>query len=309
MATARKLTFALLVFAILSTSRSLDAAFCPAIADHYTCGTSCADAAAKLNSCSGICANTGSTCYSTATLINLACEGSCSSPTPYGAHRECQCASYCDTGNHCTPGYSPPPQPTCNTSAGYFAVSDGCGCWRCVTSPLIVNLAAGGPPLMSDAGRGVLFDLEATFVPEWVAWPTEPGAGWLVLDRNNNGVVDNGSELFGTATVLASGAIAKHGFEALKELDDNADGYITPSDAAYSVLAVWADRIRNGQTDPDELISLADAGISSIEVNPRESRQKDRWGNVFSLRSKVEVSVRSQSRFLYDVWPVTRPNN
>lgn len=88
--------------------------------------------------------------------------------------------------------------------------------------------------------------------------------GLLVLDKNGNGTIDNGSELFGNNTALQEGGKA-NGFAALADLDSNADGKIDSKDAAFASLKVWKDSNGDGVTQAGELLTLAeDAGVASL---------------------------------------------
>ena len=81
------------------------------------------------------------------------------------------------------------------------------------------------------------------------------GSGYLVFDRDGNGRIDSGKELFGPAT--------NDGFAELKALDDDGNGWIDEADAAFSKLAIW----RGAGTGAAGLTSLADAGIGALSVN------------------------------------------
>ncbi len=94
-----------------------------------------------------------------------------------------------------------------------------------------------------------------------------PTDGLLVRDINGNGVIDDGTELFGTSTILPNGTKAANGFAALAALDSNGDGKIDASDPVYAQLAVWRDLNGDGKTDPGELQSLAQAGVASLRTS------------------------------------------
>jgi len=103
--------------------------------------------------------------------------------------------------------------------------------------------------------------------------------GLLVLDRNHNGQIDNGSELFGNNTPLTNGQKATNGFAALAELDTNHDGKIDAQDAAFADLRVWKDADSDGISQPDELLTLTEAGVTSISTGYTASTLVDANGN------------------------------
>lgn len=91
-----------------------------------------------------------------------------------------------------------------------------------------------------------------------------PDDGVLVRDLNQNGLIDNGSELFGNQTVLYDGRKAKNGFEALADLDSNQDGVFDYYDPAYQEILIWQDKNQNGSSEYDELFTLEEIGIDLI---------------------------------------------
>ena len=86
------------------------------------------------------------------------------------------------------------------------------------------------------------------------------------LTGNGNGIIDDGSELFGNQTILSNGRQAVDGYQALAELDDNKDGIIDASDTFWSKLLVWVDN-GDGVTQNDELKTLDELGIVSLSLN------------------------------------------
>lgn len=134
--------------------------------------------------------------------------------------------------------------------------------------PLIIDLGEAGIELRS-LEHGVNFDLDNNGFAEKTAWiGTEDG--FLALDRNGNGSIDNGGELFGDQVILKDGSKSESGFEALAELDDNGDGIIDNKDSAFANLRVWIDANHNGKSDSNELKTLNETGIISISLEHSE---------------------------------------
>lgn len=154
------------------------------------------------------------------------------------------------------------------------------GTWRTIA----LDLNGDGIQTVAQDKSGVVFDVDGTGFAKQTAWVGK-GDGMLVLDRNFNGVIDSGSELFGNTQV----ALAAQGLKGLAWVDANVDGNIDNQDAVYSQLRVWQDANGNGLVDNGEAKSLSDMGISSIHYN-RGSYDK----NGQSLQvSSVELAVDS----------------
>lgn len=131
--------------------------------------------------------------------------------------------------------------------------------WSAGADPLVLDLTGRGLATSQLEGSTVHFDLNNDFFSERTGWIGR-GSGFLTLDKNGNGVVDDVSEMFGSFT--------GSGFGDLAAYDLNHDGVIDASDAVYSKLRIWQDDNGDGISTPDELRSLADLGIASISVTP-----------------------------------------
>ena len=121
---------------------------------------------------------------------------------------------------------------------------------------------------------GVSFDLFGTGKKVSTGWVSADD-GLLVLDRNGDGVINDGSELFGSATALANGQKASDGYAALRDLDSNQDGVMNSGDAAFTNLKVWVDADSDGVTDSGELQSLGSLGIRSVSTVATVELSKD----------------------------------
>jgi hypothetical protein len=164
---------------------------------------------------------------------------------------------------------------------------------------------------LTSAADGVLFDLICDGRQMPLAWTARGSeAAWLALDRNGNGLIDDGSELFGSATPQpppAEGEL-KNGFAALRVYDSpqmggNGDGFIDKNDAIFPSLRLWRDINHDGKTDPGELQSLASQGITRIDLRYRVADKVDQFGNAFYLRGRAfDRSGKARGIFLWDVF-------
>jgi len=176
-------------------------------------------------------------------------------------------------------------------------------------TPIILDIEGDGVSL-TDIEHGVSFPLRSTDeIVLKTAW-TEAGSddAWLVLDRNGNGKVDNGSELFGDSTPQPAppNGQRKNGFLALAEYDKPAnggdgDGWIDASDSVYSSLRLWQDVNHDGVSQPDELHTLHSLGVERINLDYKSSRRIDQYGNAFRYRAKVVGTPGGAGRWAFDV--------
>ena len=176
--------------------------------------------------------------------------------------------------------------------------------------PIIVDAGRDGYNL-TNVDNGVRFDLNADGVAELVAWTRrDSDDAFLAMDRNGNGTIDNGSELFGnrTPTTPAGGIeTSSHGFDALRFAEMPAwgssvqDGVINRRDSIFRSLWLWTDKNHNGVSEPDELQTLTDAGLKNIDTDYKDSKRVDRHGNLFKQKSRVEWAGGDHGP-VFDVW-------
>jgi hypothetical protein len=172
-----------------------------------------------------------------------------------------------------------------------------------VSTPIVLDLGTDGVHTLA-ASQGVSFDLDATGHATMVGW-VAPSAGLLVMDINQDGRINDGSELFGAATVLSNGQRAGNGFAALAAQDSNHDQRITAADAHFQSLKVWADANHDGKTDAGELRSLAELGIVELDLSPVDSTTVDH-GNLIGQIASYRTSD-GQSHQMADVWLAKTP--
>lgn len=153
-----------------------------------------------------------------------------------------------------------------------------CAC----NTPLVLSFDNGHVAFTAEAGAA--FDLTRNGVCHASDWPTA-ATPWLALDRDGDGTIDDGGELFGSATRLGSGEFARNGFEALRDLDADHNGVFDKHDPAFAHVVIWSDKNLDRTSRPNEMQSLNEAGVASIDLHDARDMRCDARGNCEGERS------------------------
>ncbi len=145
--------------------------------------------------------------------------------------------------------------------------------------PLTLDLDNDGLETTGVAATNpILFDHDGDGIKNGTGWVSSDD-GFLVRDVNGNGTIDSGRELFGDSTIKSNGQTATDGFDALADLDSNADGKISNLDAQFANLRIWRDLNQDGISQTGELFTLASLNIAAINVTSTANSQTLANGN------------------------------
>ncbi len=154
--------------------------------------------------------------------------------------------------------------------------------WDASITPIAIDLNGDGIHTIARQDMTGSFDLLGTGKAIQSGWLSK-NDGFLAIDKNGNGQIDDISELFG-------GASKGSGFAKLATYDSNGDGVVDAKDAQFSSLLIWQDANSDGKTDAGELIGLAKAGIVSLTVGYTELPFLDANNNLHLERSSVTLA-------------------
>jgi hypothetical protein len=301
MRTVKSLLFLAVIYLIVVPLRTdLSAQIC--LATHGQCNSneSCTPSP-PLPSCDDLCRNGLCHRFFTGIEPTNACgnsaAGNCQHPKAF-VSKQCTCeGSACKTDNascgsdaECCSQHCSNVMGTCN--------NDG--------TPILINVEERGLYDLTSADDGVTFDIFADGRPVQLAWTNpDSDAGFLVLDRDENGSIDDAGELFGNYTLKRDGTRAGNGFEALHDLDGGrrSDGRVDERDSVYRDLKLWFDRNHDGQSSPNELVGLARAGVTTIFTAYRVRQYMDPYGNKYAFEgvAMIRKNRREVPRRVYDV--------
>ena len=207
-------------------------------------------------------------------------------------------------------------------------------------SPIVIDTTKRGFKF-SDVNKGayVSFDIRGDGTLQKLSWPVAgSGNAWLVYDRDDDGVIKDGTELFGNFTPHSDGGVANHpepnGFLALAWYDQPAQGgdgnlILDKRDAIWKKLRLWIDghcyKTPNlkCQSLPQEIFTLESKNITSISLVYSANDKIDSVGNKFRLSAVLNPEVETtpidergnsccdlhqrskDGRLIYDVWLAT----
>lgn len=162
-------------------------------------------------------------------------------------------------------------------------------------SPLVLDLDGDGVELVSLANSNIYWDIDQDGFAEATGW-VQADDGFLAIDANLDGIITDHSELFGS--------VAEDGFADLSLLDSNSDSVINASDAAFADLLVWRDLNQNGFSEANELFSLADLDIVSINLNATAVNQTNEGHDISHVSTyTVDDGVSGPLNLsIVDVW-------
>lgn len=161
--------------------------------------------------------------------------------------------------------------------------------------PLAIDLTGNGIELLS-LDDGVYFDLDNNGFDEKTVWISSDD-GFIACDRDGNGTIDNGGELFGDQVILENGKKSNTGFEALSEFDSNNDNKIDSKDQKFDQLLVWVDSNSNGKSEKKELKTLAEHNIESISLDYTQINYVDEVTGT-NIANKSVVTINNNGDFV-----------
>ena len=151
-----------------------------------------------------------------------------------------------------------------------------------VSDPIVIDLNNNGRFDITTVENGVNFSMfgKRTTAVSWLS-----GDGFLFVDKNSNGIADDGTEFFGTSMEYSGG------FAHLATMDTNKDGAVSVKDRGFGNLYVWADTNYDGKCTTEEVTPLTETKITSIPLDMNQYQKVSTRVNGNRVKSSVRVST------------------
>ncbi|WGM62265.1 tandem-95 repeat protein [Agrobacterium tumefaciens] len=130
-----------------------------------------------------------------------------------------------------------------------------------LAAPIVIDLDGAGIETVDAAQSSIMFDIDGDGIADRTSWIGKPEA-FLFRDRNRDGVMRGIAEM----SFIDEAAEVRSDLDGLRSLDSNGDGMISSKDARFGELHLWQDRNADGIAQADEVLSLTDAGIRSLDL-------------------------------------------
>jgi len=193
----------------------------------------------------------------------------------------------------------------CTNMESQWQTAPTCDCVD--PSPVVIDVNGDGLKF-TNRQNGALFDLNGDARANQIPWVVAGSDdAWLALDRNGDGLISTGSELFGTYTEQAETDPKKrNGFLALAEFDKklkggNGDGRLDQEDKVFPKLVLWQDVNHDGVSQTIEQHDLASLGVHGLDLSVKEWKKVDEYGNEFRYRVRI-FSDKGIDNWAYDVF-------